>query len=663
MNFTGFMVTDYQEIENLHSWHKVSSTQEDAILLSMSETTIDMSMVPLDNIFYDTLLNLVQIGIVPESRIDDSVRRILQVKSQLGLLSQPIVNAVDDTLTGSVGVASDWEVSLNISRKSITLAKNNPKNNAFVLPLSIETPLKVLIAGPTGNSSSAQLGGWAIHWQGPYDDSEIIQHTSVYDGVVKMLGVDNVMFNSGPSVNAGDTSEVDFTLLDTQIAAADVIILCLGEGSYAEKPGDIDDLALPNGQLQFASYLQTQAVGKDIILVAIEGRPRLMPDIIANSSAVILAYQPGPLGGQAIAEVIYGKIVPSGRLPFTYPMQQANMIFPYHHKPSDECTMPTGPHSADYVECNVQFQFGDGLSYATFEYSNLIVTPNVIDEFGTVSVSITVKNTHATIIADHVVMLFVTDLYRRVTPEMKLLKRFTRLSALQPAEQRTISFALTANDWQYIGVDSRYVLESGSFAIGMHPSVDCRSSNSSRDWVINSQDTTSNHESMCTFVNLNVSNSYHPVCDRACDLWSQGLCGTVVSTDTCRSSCIQQNWTWSYVDCLEGYYMETCTSVNDMQCYDAMSLVTPTTTDDCSSSGEAQYSAQFVGVIGAMSGIGGIVLGAVLLYLALMMGMLGRSIQRALRQPLLSDYNKMSGVVDDDDAVESENDQVVVDRA
>ncbi len=428
----GFLVTDYAEIENLHNWHLVSATMRDAVKLAMEETTIDMSMVPLDNSFYDNLLDLVKKQEIPISRIDDSVRRILKVKQALGLFDNPVIS-LTDPIVSTVGQESDWEVSLNAARESITLVKNEDN----ILPLTKGS--KVLLTGPTCDSAISQTGGWALHWQGGYDESEFSRRGTILTGLQneKIFDGEVIYFEGGPTVDATDLSAVDMNKAKELAVNADYVVVCLGEGTYAEKPGDIDDLTLPQGQID---YVKELSAVKPVILVMVEGRPRLIHDAVVASKAVVLSYEPGPLGGQAVAEVLAGQFSPSGRLPFSYPRHPTDTMYPYHRKNSDQCTVSTGFHSTAYIPCEMEFAFGEGLSFTNFEYSNLLVKAYrpmngeleqsqslVINENDILKVSVSIKNTGDKYVAKHSVLLFVYDMYRRVTPEYKLLKRYVML--------------------------------------------------------------------------------------------------------------------------------------------------------------------------------------------------------------------------------------------
>lgn len=631
MNFTGFMVTDYAEIENLHNWHLVSDDIRNAVYLAMTDTTIDMSMVPLDNSFYDNLLQLVKGGFIPESRIDDSVRRILNVKNKLGMLDAPVVPA-EDPLTATVGQTADWETSLNAARESITLTKNTHKT------LPIKASKRIFLTGPTANSSISQTGGWSLHWQGIYYDWENPrQKMTVWDAFQtgKYIPTSNFTYYPGVGIDDVDLSHIDTAQVEAYVQNTDVVVVCLGEGTYAEKPGDIDDLALPAGQIAYVQYLAS--LGKPVVLVMIEGRPRLIHDAVTASYSVLLAYQPGPYGGQAIAEILMGQTNPSGRLPFTYPRYQATMIYPYHHKYSDQCVVSTGYHSTKYVQCPAEFRFGDGLSYTTFKYYNMQISKLSLDatKAGGDSLFITVEVTNTgKIAARHVVMLFLYDLYRRVTPEYKLLRKFQSIY-LQPNEKQVVLFTIsTPNDFEYVGVDSHYIMEGGNYMIGLHPSVDCRAPPDF--WRINTSDTSSGTSSMCSLITLDVNpDQYHPVCDRGCTLWtqSQGICGQSVSSySQCMSTCIAQDWQWDYVDCITNYYQDSaCTSIDQMQCYDAFDMV-GASDDSCHDAVSQGYFIAYAGVTGGV----GVLFGGILFYIAILAGAFGAGgISAKLKHPLV----------------------------
>ncbi len=534
MNFTGFLVTDYQEIENLHNWHRVADSQSHAVQMAMEDTTIDMSMVPTDPSFNNLLAQLVESGVIPESRLDESVLRILRVKEALGMFDETIV--VEDVNVVTVGQAADWDLSLDAARGAIALVQNNDAS----LPLS-DPATKIFVSGPTCDSLAAQAGGWSIHWQGAVADTEFSNGVTIRRGLEALFPA-SVTYLPGPAMDATNIDDLNTGLWHTAVDSADAVVLCVGEGTYAEKPGDIDDLALPAGQVEYVTAIRDHAgTTKNIILVIVSQRPRLLHEAVVASSSVLNAFAPGPMGGQAIAEIIAGAVIPSGRMPYTYPRNAGDIPYAYHHHPGDQCVNAND----GYIDCEVEWPFGHGLSYVPFTYSDLTLSSNEVSEDGTLDVSVTVTNSGPST-AQHSVLLFLFDMYRRVAPEYKLLKRFDKVNMTAGASQ-TLKWTLTSADMQYVGIDSRYVLESGLYYVGIGSDVDCRSTNQLKWKSINGD------EVMCAPYNLTLSSTYNAVCEYGCALWAGGLCGVTVDTVTCNSKCNAESWSWNYVNCLQQY--------------------------------------------------------------------------------------------------------------
>lgn len=586
LGFEGMLVTDYKEIENLNSWHLVANSTENAVNLAMDDTTIDMSMVPLDATFSNDLVKLVNSGLVEMERVDESVRRILELKNTLGLLDGYSVSPSESPLTDTVGSDKDYEYSLNCSRESITLLQN--KDNLF-LPLSSSS--NVGVGGPTCNSLVSQLSGWSFHWQGPQSNDEFVRGVTILEGLQSFSQNGNILPLESPSVTAENLDEVNMTDILFTVNNADppldALVLCVGEGSYAEKPGDIDDLALATGQVQYVDALAS--TGIPIITVIVAGRPRLLSTIPDQSSAVIQSYNPGPLGGQAIAEAIFGLFSPSGKLPYTYPRNPADIGYTYAHKPNDQCTNATD--TDDYIPCGVQWTFGTGLSYEQYDYLNLTLSDGMMNEFGSIEVTATVKNTgnfegnsftgaSAVFPSKHSILLFIFDQYRRVTPEYKLLKKFTKVS-LQSGDIALVSWTIEASDLEYVGVDSRYVLESGQYFVGLGSNSNCRAYNyTEKDSTVASSENNLNFGQLCTAFELQLSSAYNPTCEYACGLWGKGICGHVVGLDECTATCTEQGWGWNYVECLEDAIVDNkCNS--DFQCYDPFDSTSTSSTGDC----------------------------------------------------------------------------------
>lgn len=587
MNFTGMMVTDYAEIENLHSWHRIADSSKDAVRIAMQDTSIDMSMVPSDPNFITYLTELVNEGTVPESRVDESVRRILQMKEKLGLFATPVIS-IDDPLLSTVGQADDWEASLNAARESIALVKNDVN----VLP--VKNGAKIFLSGPTSNSLAAQTGGWSLHWQGAINDNQFTNGVTIKSAFESLVENENLMYAAGPAVDATDLSQMDMTSVLLQASTADVLVICIGEGNYAEKPGDIDDLSLPQGQLDYVNALY--ATGIPVVLVLISGRPRLLHGIADNAAGVVNAFVPGPMGGKAIAEIIVGNVVPSGRMPYSYPRSAGDMPYPYHRKTNDLCISPDNAYN--FIPCKVEWGFGHGLSYTTFSYSSLSLSSSEIDEAGSVTVTVDVTNT-GSLAAKHVVMLFLFDMYRSVTPEYKLLKGFTKVF-LAPGEKRTVSFTLGAEDLKFVGVDSRYILEGGEFNVAIGDDVDCRTDPSN---------------TMCSAFTLKLTQAYSPQCEMACQIWTgpRGVCGSRLSSNECSSRCSQENWGWNYVTYIESLVIDGCSVSSTNVKTSSLTSSSDSSTTLCQ---ENSFGAKEISVtVGSV--IGGMLLGFLATYLVI----------------------------------------------
>jgi beta-glucosidase len=231
------------------------------------------------------------------------------------------------------------------------------------------------------------------------------------------------------------------------------VVLCLGEGSYTETPGDIPDLAIGEPQRKLAEAIE--ATGKPVVLVMVEGRPRIINGIADHANAVLMAYNPGNEGGQAVADVLFGDFNPCGKLPFTYP-RFANGLMTYDHKAFET-------ESFDNAGIRSQFEFGEGLSYTTFSYKDLGVDRKQIAATDQLSVRITVTNSGSRA-GKEIVQLYVSDLVASLSPAGKRLKRFAKIY-LEPGQSRTLTFRLRPDDLSFIGANNKPVIEPGEFEV------------------------------------------------------------------------------------------------------------------------------------------------------------------------------------------------------
>lgn len=454
MGFEGFAVTDWQDIEYLHTRHRVAPTQKEAVKMAVN-AGIDMSMIPYNFEFADHLLALVREGQVPMERIDDAVRRILRVKVLLGLMERPVTDPKDYPDFGSEAFAA---AARKTAEESITLLKN--EQGALPLPASA----KVLVTGPNAHSMRTLNGGWSYSWQGERAGAFTAQYKTILQAVEALAGKQQVSFVQGvkyPETEFFNAYKED-QAVDIQAAVeaakgVDYILLCLGENSYTEKPGDLETLDISANQVALAKALAQ--TGKPIVLVLNEGRPRIISSIEPLCKAVVQTYLPGNYGGEALASVLYGKVNPSGKLPYTYP-RYANSLVPYFHKYTESLDSGSEQYKSFF---NPQYAFGHGLSYTTFAYEGLKLSASKISAQEPVEVSVTVRNT-GKVAGKEVVHLFVSDLYASVTPEVKRLRAFQKVE-LAPGESKSITFTLTAKDLSFVGMDLKQVAEAGAFQV------------------------------------------------------------------------------------------------------------------------------------------------------------------------------------------------------
>lgn len=453
LNFKGVIVTDWMDIENLYKRDKFAVSSKDAVRLAIN-AGIDMAMIPYNYDFCNHLIELVNEGAVPMSRIDDAVRRVLKMKFELDLFERPYENPADYPLFGSQEFR---KAAYETAVESMTLLKN--END--ILPLSGNK--KILVTGPNANSMRSLNGGWSYSWLGDKTEQYAGEYNTILEAVRKNAGEKNVIYSPGVAwVETGkywEEKEISIKAAVRAARKADYILLCLGENSYTEKPGDTHDLALSDLQIALAKALQ--ATGKPVILVLNQGRPRIINRIDEKSKAILMSYLPGNFGGDAIADVIFGKQNPSGKLPYTYPKYPHSHVN-YWHKYSEEQTRAEGMYNyeSDYAPL---YEFGHGLSYTTFEYSNLKLSETKITEDETLEVSVEVRNTGKRT-GKEAVLLYLSDLYASLAPDMKRLKGFEKIE-LKAGETKTVKFKITKAELSFVNIDSKTIVEPGNFEI------------------------------------------------------------------------------------------------------------------------------------------------------------------------------------------------------
>ena len=456
LGFEGVILTDWQDINKLHDRDKIAKNIKDAIKIAIN-AGIDMSMIPYNyEQFCKNLVSLVKEGEVSMKRINDAVSRILKLKIELGLFNNPVTNYNDYNDFGS---EKHHQLAYKAASESITLLKNNED----ILP--IKGNPKILVTGPNANNMRTLNGAWTYSWQGDQTDDFAGEYNTIYEAVSNTYGSNNVKYIPGVSYRKGgsyyDMDEIDIQKAVQEARRSDYIFLCLGENSYTEKPGDLNDLNIHKLQSKLA--VELSKTGKPIILILNLGRPRLISDIEPLMSAVLNIYLPGNFGADALADILSGKVNPSGKLPYTYPAYP-NSLLPYYYKPSEVQNNAQGAYN--YVgEVNNLYDFGYGLSYSDFKYSNFAIDKDTFNLSDTLNIDIFITN-ESDIDGYETVQLYSSDLYATITPDVKRLRDYDKIH-IKAGETKTLTFSLPVSELEFYNYKNEPVVEEGRFKISI----------------------------------------------------------------------------------------------------------------------------------------------------------------------------------------------------
>ena len=332
--------------------------------------------------------------------------------------------------------------SYQIAAEAITLLKNSNG----VLPISVDK--KVFVTGPMANSLTLINGSWGRTWQGTDEQWDDTTKNTILGAI--QANFTDVTFEQGCDID---------TLIHEKIAYnkaqnSDLIIACMGEFPSTEKPGDIHSLNLERAQIEYVKGLAK--LGKPIVLVLVENRARIIHEIEPLCESIVLAYQPSENGSDALADVLSGEINPSGKLPITYP-KHTNSLILYDHKYTDQLNIDFGLEAFD-----PEYEFGHGLSYTDFEYSNLIVNK---DNNESITISVNVKNIGLRD-GKESVLVFVSDLYASITPSVKRLRAFNK-QMIKAGETITLEFVIERDELAFVNSDNQWVTEPGDYMISV----------------------------------------------------------------------------------------------------------------------------------------------------------------------------------------------------
>jgi len=444
MGFEGVVVTDWEDIIRLHTRHLVANTPRQAVVLAIN-AGVDMSMVPSDYSFFDLLKEAVQKNEVPVSRVDEAVKRILTLKYRLGLFDNPYPEKGTEA---NFGRPEYQEAALNAAHEAMTLLKN--QNN--ILPLAKDK--KVLVAGPSASSIAPLNGAWSYTWQGNQEQYYPADSKTIGETISQKTGGKTTIL----SVKGFDKPEnYDTAKLRAAAADADLIVLCIGENAYAESPGVIHDLALPENQV--ALVRTAASTGKPVILVLTEGRPRLITQIEPLAQGILMAYWSGKKTAEAVADVLFGDYNPNGILPYSYPRYSGEFVL-YDRKHTED-VREIFNSDMTWDGYNPLYPFGWGLSYTSFSYSPVKLSSTVLKGSETLTASITVTNTGKRE-GKHSIDLYTHQQYASITPSMKRLRAFKKID-LKPGESKTVTFTLGKEDLAFVNADLKTITEAGEF--------------------------------------------------------------------------------------------------------------------------------------------------------------------------------------------------------
>ena len=455
LGWDGMLVTDWADIDNLYTRDHVAADKREAVAMGIN-AGIDMIMDPYDPECCNVIVDLVKSGDIPMARLDDAVRRVLRLKVRLGLFENPTWEheypefASEEFAKQSYAAAVESEVLLK---------------NEGILPL--KGTERILVTGPNANSLRTLNGGWSYTWQGDAD-AYAPQYNTILEAIQKRFknvtyvpGVeyDNA-FGSWQSEKVEKGGLFLTSSIESAARRADVIIACVGENSYCETPGNMNDLNLSENQKELVRKLASS--GKPVILVLNEGRPRIIGDIEPLVKAVVDVMLPSNYGGDALAALLAGDENFSGKLPFTYP-KHINALHTYDYKVSEHREVMDGAYNYDAV-MDVQWAFGHGLSYTSFAYSDLkLEGPEQFKAGDVLKVSVKVANTGDRP-GKEAVLLYSSDLVASLIPDVKRLRGFEKV-ALDPGETKTVTFEIPAHELAFVGADGKWRLEAGDFRI------------------------------------------------------------------------------------------------------------------------------------------------------------------------------------------------------
>lgn len=444
LQFKGFIVSDWMDIERIHTLHKIAENTKDASFLSVY-AGMDMHMH--GPYFLEHVVELVKENKISEKRIDESVRKILLAKIKLGLFENPFIDL--EEVDNKIFTKEHKNTSLEIARKSIVLLKNSNRT----LPINFEKKNRILVTGPNANNHSI-LGDWTK----PQPEENVV---TIFEGIEKIgsqKGFEVDFFDSNSDIL--NISENDILSTVDIAKDYDYVFVVVGDNSLRhlnKKKTAGENMArskinLAGNQLKLVKSLEK--LTNKLVVVYVNGKPIAEPWIEDNIDAIIEAWEPGSFGGQAVGEIIFGDVNPSGKLPLTFPRSVGQLQMVYNHKPSQYF------HKYAQEKITPLYSFGHGLSYSEFVYSNLVVKKSTIkDSIINISFSLTNESEFE---GEEVVQLYFRDSYSSVTRPVKELLDYKRIS-MKPNESKQIYFNIPIKKLAFYDINMKNCVEKGNF--------------------------------------------------------------------------------------------------------------------------------------------------------------------------------------------------------
>lgn len=444
--FKGFVVTDYTAVWEL-MFHGYAADSADAARKSiMAGADMDMQ----SSIYNDHLATLVKAGKVPVAVIDESVRRILRKKFELGLFANPYLRLDPKREKETVYAPEHLKFAREFAARCMVLLKNEKQT----LPLKIGTQ-KIALVGPMADAGRDMMGAWSAagEWE---------RNVSLLQGLKGTYPSATLEHKKGCEIN--DTVTTGFKDALTACSQADVVICALGEGAWQSgEASSRSDIRLPGVQEAFLK--EVKKTGKPVIVVLFNGRPLDLTHVIPYADAVLEAWYPGTMAGWAVADVLTGAVNPSAKLTMTFPRSVGQVPIFYNMKSTGRPFDANNKYTSKYLDVpnTPLFPFGYGLSYTSFLYSPPKLSKKVISMTDTLVVSVTVRNSGA-VEGEEIVQLYVQDQVGSVTRPVKELKGFRKIM-LTPGESKTVDFKLTANDLRFYNPEMKFEAEKGMFRV------------------------------------------------------------------------------------------------------------------------------------------------------------------------------------------------------